>query len=132
MLQLEDTGEATLNALRDAAQTIISEQIHHIAIPRRFTIPMKEIWEFQLRLQKRNGKQVNALVAHRRFRAAYDFVLLREASGEDLDGLGKFWTELQEKLPPAPVAAEGDEPLENLDEEAPRKRRRRRRRPRRQ
>lgn len=132
MVQIEDTGEATLSSLQEAAQTIVSEQLHHIAIPRRFTMPMKEIWEFQLRLQKRSGKQVNALVAHRRFRAAYDFVLLREASGEDLDGLGQFWTEIQENLPPAPEGADGAEALENLDEEAPRKRRRRRRRPRKQ
>ncbi len=90
---------------------------------------MREIWEFQLRLLKRRGKHVNAVVAHRRFRAAYDFLLLREESGEDLDGLGKFWTELQEKLPPAAPAAFDD----NGEEEAPpRKRRRRRRRPRQQ
>ena len=127
--QIEDSGEAPLAALQEAAQTIVSEQIHHIAIPRRFTMPMKEIWEFQLRLQKRRGKNVNSLVAQRRFRAAYDFLLLREASGEDLDGLGKFWTELQEKLPPGPPP--GDE-NEIREEDAPRRRRRRRRRPRKQ
>ena len=127
--QIEDSGEAPLAALQEAAQTIVSEQIHHIAIPRRFTMPMKEIWEFQLRLLKRRGKQVKSQVSHRRFRAAYDFLLLREASGEDLDGLGKFWTELQEKLPPAPPP--GDE-NEIREEEAPRRRRRRRRRPRKQ
>ncbi|MCZ6831532.1 MAG: polynucleotide adenylyltransferase PcnB [Gammaproteobacteria bacterium] len=129
MRQIEDTGAAPLAALQEAAQTIVSEQIHHIAIPRRFTMPMKEIWEFQLRLLKRRGKQVNSMVAHRRFRAAYDFLLLREASGEDLDGLGKFWTELQEKLPPAPPGGEADD---SSEEEAPRRRRRRRRRPRKQ
>ena len=80
--------------------------VHHLGAgashrhPRRFSQPMREIWEFQLRLQKRRGKQVNSeLVAHRRFRAAYDFLLLREESGEDLEGLGAFWTELQEDLP---------------------------------
>jgi poly(A) polymerase len=123
--QLEDEGEAPMSAMGEAAQTIIGEQIHHIAIPRRFTAPMREIWEFQLRLLKRKGKGTRGLVSHRRFRAAYDFVLLREQSGEDLDGLGKFWTELQESLPPAP-----DVPLEDSDEEPrPKKRRRRRRRP---
>ena len=127
--QFEDSGAATLAALQDAAQTIISEQIHHIAIPRRFTAPMREIWEFQLRLLKRRDKHVNSLVAHRRFRAAYDFLLLREESGEDLDGLGKFWTELQEKLPPAPP---GELHTEDQEEAPQRKRRRRRRRPQRQ
>lgn len=128
--QLELEGMAILPALNEAAQTIISEQIHHIAIPRRFTQPMREIWEFQLRLQNRRGKKVHELTAHRRFRAAYDFLLLREQAGEDLDGLGKFWTEMQEKYPPPP-------PSERVDDEAtpeserPR-RKRRRRRPRKQ
>ncbi len=125
---IEGGGQASMTAMGEAAQTIIGEQIHHIAIPRRFTAPMREIWEFQLRLLKRKGKGTHALVGHRRFRAAYDLLLLREQSGEDLDGLGKFWTELQETLPPAP-----DVPLEDNDsdgESQPRKRRRRRRRPR--
>jgi poly(A) polymerase len=127
--QIAEPGEDTLASLQEAAQIIVSEQMHHIAIPKRFTIPMKEIWEFQLRLLKRRGKHVNSLVAHRRFRAAYDFLLLREASGEDLDGLGMFWTELQKTLPPGPPPGEENEVRE---EDVPRKRRRRRRRPRKQ
>ncbi len=124
--QIEGEGLAPMEAMREASQTIIGEQVHLIAIPRRFSTPMREIWEFQLRLLKRKGKGVRGLVAHRRFRAAYDFLLLREESGEDLDGLGAFWTELQESLPPAP-----DVPLEDNDpEQQPRRRRRRRRRPR--
>lgn len=116
--QIEDGGDSSLGALDEAAQTIIAEQMHHIAIPKRFTQPMREIWEFQLRLQKRRGKNVNKLVAHRRFRAAYDFLLLREESGEDLDGLGKFWTELQEKLPNLPAQVEDDSDSDDaLDDE---------------
>ncbi|WP_279247116.1 polynucleotide adenylyltransferase PcnB [Candidatus Litorirhabdus singularis] len=116
--QIEDGGDSSLGALDEAAQTIIGEQMHHIAIPKRFTQPMREIWEFQIRLQKRRGKNVNKLVAHRRFRAAYDFLLLREESGEDLDGLGKFWTELQENMPAMPIdtgdGEDGD--LDDLDD----------------
>jgi poly(A) polymerase len=119
--QLEDEGENPSKAMQEASQSIISEQLHHIAIPKRFTMPMKEIWEFQSRLQNRSKKPVS-LLSHRRFRAAYDFLLLREEAGEDLDELGKFWTELQEKNPdvvPDPAADR---------EEAPRRPRRRRRR----
>jgi poly(A) polymerase len=119
---LEDNGMAPLEALAEAAQSLISEQLHHIAIPRRFTAPMREIWEFQQRLLKRKGRGVVKLLGHRRFRAAYDFLLLREKSGEDLEGLGKFWTELQEQHPDA--VTEGRE----KEEETPRPRRRRRRR----
>lgn len=80
-------------AMHQAAQTIIAEQAERISIPKRFSIPMREIWEFQLRLPRRKRAQV--LVNHKRFRAAYDFVLLREDAGENLDGLGEWWTTFQ-------------------------------------
>jgi poly(A) polymerase len=131
--QYEEQGDAPMAAIGEAAQTIISEQVEHIAIPRRFTQPMREIWEFQLRLSNRRNKKAPELVAHRRFRAAYDFLLLREAVGEDLDGLGEFWTEMQVKHPPPPPGSENHQDGENSegDSERPR-RRRRRRRPRKQ
>lgn len=120
-LQLEDDGEDTAGALQKAGQIVINEQIHHIAIPRRYTAPMREIWEFQPRLQSRKGKKAVQLLGHRRFRAAYDFLLLRETSGEDLENLGAYWTELQEKNP-------NPEPMEDETprEDKPRRRRRRR------
>ena len=80
-------------AMHQAAQDIISEQINKISIPKRFSIPMREIWEFQLRLPRYN--RANSTMSHKRFRAAYDFVLLREQAGEDLQGLGQWWTEFQ-------------------------------------
>jgi poly(A) polymerase len=80
-------------AMHQATQSVISNQIDQIAIPKRFSIPMREIWEFQLRLGKRRRAKV--LVSHKRFRAAYDFVLLREQTGEDLQGLGQWWTDFQ-------------------------------------
>jgi poly(A) polymerase len=57
---------------------------------------MREIWEFQLRLQRRSGRKAAELIEHRRFRAAYDFLLLREQAGEDTGGLGQWWTDMQE------------------------------------
>ena len=57
---------------------------------------MREIWELQARLTRRNGQQAFRLLTHPRFRAAYDFVLLREQSGEDLLGLGDWWTQFQD------------------------------------
>jgi poly(A) polymerase len=119
----EDHGMSSQDALNEAAQSLISEQLHHIAIPRRFTAPMREIWEFQLRLPKRRGRKAVQLLSHRRFRAAYDFLLLREQSGEDLEGLGAYWTELQEKHPDIVPDNSSEEPAR------PRRRRRRRKRP---
>ena len=80
-------------AMHQASQAVISAQVDRISIPKRFSIPMREIWEFQLRLPKRSRAKV--LVTHKRFRAAYDFVLLREQAGENLQGLGQWWTDYQ-------------------------------------
>ncbi|GAB5451436.1 MAG: polynucleotide adenylyltransferase PcnB [Halioglobus sp.] len=94
--QLEEQGESPLAAMHSAAQLTIAEAARHISIPRRFSQPMREIWEFQLRLQNRRGRKAAELVDQRRFRAAYDFLLLREEAGEYTDNLGQWWTEFQE------------------------------------
>lgn len=88
-----DHGMQPMVAMHHAAQSVISEQVNRLSIPKRFSIPMREIWEFQLRLPRR--KRAHVLINHKRFRAAYDFVLLREQAGENLDGLGAWWTEFQ-------------------------------------
>ncbi len=93
---LENRGDPPMVAMHSAAQQTIGEACQQVAIPRRFSQPMREIWEFQLRLQRRQGKKAAELVEHRRFRAAYDFLLLREQAGEETGGLGEWWTEFQE------------------------------------
>lgn len=97
--RLKEQGEAPMPAMHLAGQQAISGAVHHISIPRRFSQPMREIWEFQLRLTRRSGRRAAELVEHRRFRAAYDFLLLREQAGEDTDGLGQWWTEFQALAP---------------------------------
>jgi poly(A) polymerase len=96
---LEQRGDPPMVAMHSAAQQTIAAAAHHISIPRRFSQPMREIWEFQLRLQRRQGRRAAELVEHRRFRAAYDFLLLMEAAGEDTGNIGSWWTEFQ-ALPP--------------------------------
>ena len=96
---LETRGDAAMVAMHSAAHSTITEAVQHISIPRRFSQPMREIWEFQLRLQRRTGRKAAELVEHRRFRAAYDFLLLREQAGEDTGNLGDWWTELQTLSP---------------------------------
>ena len=94
--QLEDRGDPPIPAMHSAGQTTVSEAAQNISIPKRFSQPMREIWEFQLRLQNRRGRKAAELVDHRRFRAAYDFLLLREQAGEETADLGSWWTEFQE------------------------------------
>ena len=84
-------------AMHSAAQQTISEAAQHISIPRRFSQPMREIWEFQLRLQRRQGRKAAELVDHRRFRAAYDFLLLQGTGRERKRVIWvAWWTEFQE------------------------------------
>ncbi len=97
--EFEARGMAPHPALQKAADRVLSQQTKSTAIPKRFSIPMREIWEMQLRLSRVRSRKTRELLTHPRFRAAYDFVLLREQSGEQLDGIGAFWTRLQEENP---------------------------------
>ncbi|CAI8333846.1 MAG: Poly(A) polymerase I [Porticoccaceae bacterium UBA1117] len=60
---------------------------------------MREIWDLQLQLPRRGGQRAKRLSENTRFRAGYDFILLREQAGENLDGLGQWWTTYQEVNP---------------------------------
>lgn len=93
---MQDNKLPLTEAMQHAEQGVISQQLGCTAIPKRFLIPMREIWALQLRLPRREGRKAFALLEHQRFRAAYDFLLLREQAGENLDGLGLWWTQFQE------------------------------------
>ncbi|NIB42899.1 polynucleotide adenylyltransferase PcnB [Pseudomaricurvus alkylphenolicus] len=94
--KLLDEGMPPVQASAEAAQNVISQQLQRTSIPKRFTQGMKEIWDLQHRLTRRQGKRAERIFEHPRFRAAYDFVLLREQAGEDLEGLGDWWTRYQD------------------------------------
>jgi poly(A) polymerase len=57
---------------------------------------MREIWDMQERLPRRQGRRADQLLENPRFRAGYDFLLLRESAGEQTGGLGDWWTDYQE------------------------------------
>lgn len=94
--RLKEQGSPPLIALQEASQQLISLQCQSTSIPKRFTQGMREIWELQERLKKRQGKYPELLLSHPRFRAGYDFLLLREAAGEPVHALGAWWTAYQE------------------------------------
>lgn len=83
-------------ALQRAAATVVSEQATYTSVPKRFSLPMREIWALQNRFHHRNGRRARTLLAHPRFRAAYDFLLLRAESGEVEQELADWWTRIQE------------------------------------
>ncbi len=78
-----------------AAHQITGLQQSRISIPKRFTGPMREMLALQPRFEIMKGKRAFKLLEHRRFRAAYDFVMLRVKVGELDEGVGRFWTDVQ-------------------------------------
>lgn len=95
--RLQEQGMHPLPAMQEAAQQILGEQIQRISIPKRFSIPVREIWAMQERLPRRGGNRADSLLGHPRFRAAYDFLLLRESAGEETGDLGDWWTDYQDR-----------------------------------
>lgn len=93
---LEQDGMPGVPATHAAAQQVISRQLQHVSIPKRFGMPMRDIWDLQERLIKRQGKRAFQTREHPRFRAAYDLLLLREEAGEIPSGLGDWWTAFQQ------------------------------------
>lgn len=81
--------------LRKAADKAIREQNSHCFIPNRVESMIKDIWEFQIKLLKVKSPKITSLISHKRFRASYDFLILREQSGVNLNGCGKWWTDVQ-------------------------------------
>ena len=94
--RLEQEGEITYAAAHEAANNVISKQQLFTSIPKRFSGPMRDIWFLQSRLPSRFGQKPDRTMEHKRFRAAYDFLLLREQAGEKTEQLGEWWTEYQE------------------------------------
>jgi len=112
---------------------VIAEQAKHVAIPRRFGMIMQEMWTLQPRFEQRLKKRVFRLMAHPRFRAAYDFLLLRAGESPAMAELCQWWTQAQE-VPHEALAeqlaasVETDEGAPPEVSAAPKKRARRRRR----
>lgn len=93
--QINTITSAHFPHLGETAFEIIKEQSQITAISKQFAFIIKDIWEFQARLQQRSPKKALWLLQQRRFRAAFDFLLLREGSGELQPGLGEWWQRFQ-------------------------------------
>jgi poly(A) polymerase len=93
---LERQGQAPLAAVQQAGSEVLSRQQDHVSVPKRFSLQMREIWGMQNRFENRRGKRPNRLITHPRFRAGYDFLLLRAEAGEADMELAEWWTRFQE------------------------------------
>ncbi len=93
--QAEARGMHTMPALFQAMDQVGQLQAEQLAIPRRFGGDMKEIWALQPRFDHRAGRRPYHLLEHMRFRAGYDFFLLRCESGELDAEIGDWWKKFQ-------------------------------------
>ncbi|OCS44483.1 polynucleotide adenylyltransferase PcnB [Ralstonia pickettii] len=127
-------GEPLIPALHTAMDEVLDRQTEQLAIQRRFTSDMKEIWSMQPRFEKRSGRMPYRLLESPRFRAGYDFLVLRCASGELPQELADWWTDFQSGDGEAREALMAEakhapSPSANTGSASPGKRRRRRRGP---
>lgn len=85
-----------LPALEKAMSLVISIQNQVVTIPKRFSLVMREIWLLQFRFSKRSGRRAFQLLQHPRFRASYDFLVLRALAGDEQIELADWWTKFQD------------------------------------
>ncbi len=119
-------GISNIPALHDAMDETIASQSSGMVIQRRFESDMREIWSMQPRFEKRVGRYPYRLIESPRFRAGYDFMLLRCATGEKSPSLGQWWTDFIAADPAGQEALMASVKNEAGNSASPAKRRRRR------
>jgi poly(A) polymerase len=121
-------GEHSIPALQNAMDSVIETQCENMAIPRRYTTITREIWSMQPRFEQRTNAAAERFLGQERFRAAYDFMLLRSQCGEVDPKIAVWWTDFQEVEghDRERMIREERERLRNAGEVVPTKKKRRR------
>lgn len=96
--KLKEEGESDYMAILNASEIVLAEQSKRTSIPRRFSAVTRQIWLMQARFAKTKGKRWKRLLYEQRFRAGYDFLLLRAEEDPSLLPLCEFWTEAQKDV----------------------------------
>lgn len=119
----QESGLTYHDAFALAMNDVLDEACRTLAIPKRITTLVRDIWQLQLRMSRRQGKRAWKLMEHPKFRAAYDLLALRaEIEGNhELQRLVQWWGEFQVAAPPAQKGM-----LDVLDDEPEARRRHRR------
>ncbi|WP_223787505.1 polynucleotide adenylyltransferase PcnB [Marinicella meishanensis] len=97
--QLLNNGKNPHDALHEATSLVMANQRHHLMVPKAIQNGIRQMWMLQLRFKKMYGKGVYSTLHHPRFRAAYDFLLLRSEVQERLSRKAEFWTNIQSLSP---------------------------------
>jgi len=130
---IESQGMSSAQAVDSAGVDVLARQIEHVAMPRRFSLIAREIWSMQPRLQEKRGRRPEEMLERARFRAGYDFLVLRAEAGEKVKDEADWWTNFQQadESQRAQLLDQGRSPANASDGDGKKRRRRRRRRPRR-
>jgi poly(A) polymerase len=127
--QLENEGGLPpMDALNVGSADVIHRQTQRVALPKRFSLPARDIWQLQRRLQVTKGVRAQKALEHKRFRAAYDFLLLRsyaEPDDKQLANLAEHWRKAQDN----PAKLDTGKPGAGTNRRKPRRRRGPRRKP---
>lgn len=116
--EIKEEGEAPLPALFQAMDEVLDTQRAKLAVPRRLDATIKEIWALQGRFLQRSGLRPARLIEHPRFRAAYDFYLIRARHADALPDVADWWTQYQ-------AVDEETRATMLIEDEKPKRRRRR-------
>ncbi|MCZ4295253.1 polynucleotide adenylyltransferase PcnB [Vibrio sinaloensis] len=93
---MEKRNLSFYDAIMEASNFVLDDQVRTIAIPRRHTATIREIWQLQLRMPRRNGKRAFRLMELNKFRAGYDFLEMRgEVEQGETAQLAKWWETFQ-------------------------------------
>ncbi len=97
--QILNSGKNSHDALHDATTQVMVNQREHLMVPKAIQNGVRQMWMLQLRFKKMFGKGVYSTLHHPRFRAAYDFLLLRNTVDDKLNQPTEFWTNIQDMSP---------------------------------
>ncbi|MEJ5063034.1 polynucleotide adenylyltransferase PcnB [Erwinia sp. MYb375] len=123
----QESGLAYYDAFALSMNDVLDEACRSLAIPKRITTLVRDIWTLQLRLSRRHGKRAWKLMEHPKFRAAYDLLALRAEveHNNELQRLTTWWSEFQVSAPPQQktmLNTLGDDPVPRRRTRRPRKR----------
>ncbi|USD64818.1 polynucleotide adenylyltransferase PcnB [Vibrio sp. SCSIO 43136] len=94
---MEKSGMSYYDAIMEASNMVLDDQVRSIAIPRRHTATIREIWQLQLRLPRRSGKRAFRMLELNKFRAGFDFLEMRgQIEQGDVEELAKWWHTFQD------------------------------------
>jgi len=116
-----ERGMDDYNAFQSAVGEVLARQVKSTAFPRHISIAMREVWSLQPKFEQRLGPKPARLLTHPRFRAAYDFLVIRAQSGDAEAELADWWGQFQ--LADEAMQKKMTQPSRNLKNSRTRRRR---------